>query len=108
MSDFKRKIYDKFGGRCAYCGNEITLNNMTVDHVNPKCNGGSNSYLNCFPSCQRCNSIKADGTVEEMRAKIVDSLQKLKTDRNFQMVRKYKMISLLCEEVTFYFENEEE
>ena len=104
MSDFKRSIFEKFGGKCAYCGNEITINNMTIDHVIPRSEGGSNSYLNCFPSCSRCNSIKANGTIEEMRDSIIYSVQKLKTDRNFQMARKYKMISSLSEEVTFYFE----
>lgn len=104
MSDFKTKVFEKFNGRCAYCGNEITVNNMTVDHIYPKSLGGSLSMFNCNPSCTRCNTLKANGTVEELREKILNSIQELKTNKHFQMVKKYKLTEIISEEVKFYFE----
>jgi len=28
-------VHSKFGGRCAYCGVEITIKQMQVDHIVP-------------------------------------------------------------------------
>jgi len=39
MSFLKQKrieIYSKYNGRCAYCGEEIQLKDMQVDHIIPK------------------------------------------------------------------------
>lgn len=30
------KVYNKYGGRCAYCGREIEYKDMQVDHIVPK------------------------------------------------------------------------
>lgn len=28
----RRFVYDKYGGRCAYCGSKIAFEDMQVDH----------------------------------------------------------------------------
>ena len=33
---------------------------MTVDHVLPKCKGGSNDEDNLVTACERCNNMKGD------------------------------------------------
>ena len=104
MYEFKKKIFSKFEGKCAYCGNEITIDNMTVDHIRPKSKGGSLSTFNCYPACSRCNTLKGDGTVEDLRNKIKYSLNQLKKSKEYQIARKYKLVSSLDEEVVFYFE----
>ena len=52
------KIFNRFNGRCAYCGSELTIKDMTVDHIIPKRNGGNNKYKNLFPACKSCNHEK--------------------------------------------------
>lgn len=52
---------------CQYCGKEIGLVHMTIDHVLPRSRGGENSWENCVASCSDCNSRKADKTPKEAR-----------------------------------------
>ena len=30
-------VYNKYNGHCAYCGCEIEMKDMQVDHIVPKC-----------------------------------------------------------------------
>lgn len=64
----RKKVYEKFDGHCAYCGREITLEEMQVDHVQPIRNGGTDDFKNLFPSCQICNHYKGSMDLEELRA----------------------------------------
>ncbi|MER6227438.1 HNH endonuclease [Streptomyces sp. 900105755] len=47
--------------RCAYCGQRAT----TVDHVVPRAQGGTDSWLNTVASCAEDNHRKADRTPEQ-------------------------------------------
>ncbi len=52
---FKKQIRYGFGGLCAYCrSNRAT----TVDHLKPKCKGGSSLRSNLLPACHSCNHDK--------------------------------------------------
>ena len=104
MSDFKRKVFEKLKGRCAYCGNDITIDNMTVDHKKPKSKGGSLSFSNCVPSCKRCNELKADGNIEDMKKKIEKTIKSLSKNKDFQILKKYGFVKLKKEPIIFYFE----
>ena len=56
-------------GRCWYCGIQTTRpGTFEVDHVFPKCFGGTNDPKNLVPACTSCNASKAYYTVEEFRA----------------------------------------
>lgn len=33
------KVYEKYGGHCAYCGEAIEFKEMQVDHIKPLCRG---------------------------------------------------------------------
>lgn len=52
---------------CQYCGKEIGVIKMTIDHVLPRSRGGTNSWENCVAACKDCNSRKADMTPKEAR-----------------------------------------
>ncbi|TXH08330.1 MAG: HNH endonuclease [Hyphomicrobiaceae bacterium] len=54
-------------GRCVYCGAHVTLDEMQVDHLFPKCQGGKGSRDNLAPSCGPCNNSKNGRSVEEYR-----------------------------------------
>lgn len=56
-------------GRCWYCGIQTTRpGTFEVDHVFPKCFGGTNDPKNLVPACTSCNAGKSYYTVEEFRA----------------------------------------
>lgn len=73
----RQQVYDKYGGVCAYCGRELSLNRdrhanmasdkMHVDHIHPRSRGGSSDLDNLNPSCFRCNWWKADMDLEAFR-----------------------------------------
>ena len=59
---FKR---DKFA--CQYCGAQPGSEELTIDHVLPRAQGGTSSWTNCVLACIDCNSRKADRTPEQAR-----------------------------------------
>lgn len=47
---------------CQYCYDELTLKDMTIDHVLPRARGGTTKWDNVVASCYTCNSIKGHRT----------------------------------------------
>lgn len=47
---------------CQYCGEKVTKDSATIDHVIPKAQGGQNGWLNTVCSCFPCNNAKEDRT----------------------------------------------
>ncbi len=62
---------------CAYCGVKLSQRNSTVDHVVPKCRGGSNSLSNLVLSCEKCNADKGDKMASAMTVKLMDKRYQL-------------------------------
>lgn len=50
-------VFEKFDGRCAYCGNPAT----SIDHVVSVKRGGDSRRGNLLPACTTCNSRKNAG-----------------------------------------------
>ena len=71
----RRAVYDKCGGHCAYCGKEITIQEMQADHVIPmefyesyKAVGKDiDTIENMLPACRSCNNYKSTLTLEKFR-----------------------------------------
>jgi len=114
----RQQVYDKCDGHCAYCGVEITLKQMQVDHIQPhwhtfteqqasqsKIVKGSHDLDNLNPSCARCNKWKSTYSVEHFRKVVETSLDRLKRDTpNFRLARDYGLIEVIEKPVIFYFE----
>lgn len=60
----RENIYKRDNYECVYCGNNM-IKILTLDHVIPQSKGGKNSWDNLVTACKRCNSEKADLTLEE-------------------------------------------
>lgn len=54
----KLTLYYRDGGICMYCGKQLTINDVTKDHVIPTCSGGINGWENIVCSCYDCNNQK--------------------------------------------------
>jgi 5-methylcytosine-specific restriction endonuclease McrA len=54
------EVYDH---RCAYCG--APTDDLTLDHVMPLAQGGSNTLSNVVPACRACNTDKGARTPEQ-------------------------------------------
>lgn len=72
-------VLNKYGGRCAYCGCDLTLSTMQVDHIksvyascleNDFVEIQDDSLENLNPSCRQCNFYKGTLNIEQFRYKI--------------------------------------
>lgn len=66
----RAKVYNKYNGRCAYCGCKLTKNNKTVDHWVPISGGGDNNIDNLYPCCLQCNKDKGNESLVLLRLKL--------------------------------------
>lgn len=57
---------------CAYCGVTLTVRTGTMDHVLPRAKGGRHVWENVTAACVRCNQMKRDWTLAEMRERTGD------------------------------------
>lgn len=67
----RRNIFLRDGGRCAYCGAEVSLNKFTRDHIVPKSRGGRLGWTNIVVSCQKCNAKKGNRLPQEAGMKLI-------------------------------------
>jgi 5-methylcytosine-specific restriction endonuclease McrA len=63
----RRGVLRRDKHRCMYCGKSAS----TIDHVQPKSRGGSDSWENLVACCLRCNNMKSDRTPAEMGWKLL-------------------------------------
>ena len=57
-----RKSLHSFTGKCCiYCG----IASQSIDHIQPKSQGGLSITENCVPACLNCNGNKSDEEVFE-------------------------------------------
>lgn len=70
----RRKVYERDGWRCWYCGKHLTQssapddeNTPCLDHIIAKSRYGDNCQSNLRLSCKSCNAAKADLDEEEYR-----------------------------------------
>ena len=109
------KVYNKFGGHCAYCGCKLEIKEMQVDHINSKYlakfrNEVDNSLENLNPSCRQCNFYKSTYSIDNFRKQIENTLiPNLKKNFNYRLARKYGLVGEIKEKpIKFYFEEVEE
>ena len=76
LSQSRRSVvYHMFNGHCAYCGQELPLWAMEVDHFKPYCSSRCNDLENLFPSCSICNAVKSIYSIEEFREIICQKIK---------------------------------
>lgn len=109
----RQKVFDKYGGKCAYCGCEL-VKGWHVDHIEPivrnwwngTCNKPENECEeNYNPSCASCNIQKGSNSLEAFREVIKQFIQSLnKYSTQYKFAKKYGLIQETDIEVKFYFE----
>lgn len=124
----RKEIYSKFKGRCAYCGHQIKIEDMQVDHIIPKStfsfhmetrhkvpsflshlqNGDVNHIDNLFPTCNICNLKKLNYSLEDFRQELNETIDKLENhSHTYKMAKRYNLVETKTySPIKFYFENE--
>ena len=63
----RRNIFKRDRYTCQYCGTQPGSEELTIDHVTPRSQGGVSSWQNCVLACVECNKRKANRTPEQAR-----------------------------------------
>ena len=66
----KHLLFGKQEGHCAGCKVSFQFRNLTVDHVTPQSQGGTDHMENLQLLCGACNSMKGTGTQAELIVKL--------------------------------------
>jgi 5-methylcytosine-specific restriction endonuclease McrA len=61
----RRNVYKRDHYTCQYCGAQPGSEELTIDHVLPRSQGGISSWENCVLACIGCNKRKADRTLSQ-------------------------------------------
>lgn len=128
----REKIFNKYGGRCAYCGCEL-VKGWHVDEIEPvrrteqykRDEKGKVIYVdykpviekfvlhperfhidNQNPSCASCNINKHSASLEDFRELIHGFLKSLNRDSTqYKIAKRYGLIHEIEKPVVFYFES---
>jgi 5-methylcytosine-specific restriction endonuclease McrA len=118
-------VYSKFNGRCAYCGIEIPLKDMQIDHIISQDNFvkkiknkskipvflrhltelDMNHIDNLNPSCRVCNKWKNYFDLEVFRIELSEQVKRLNDySSNYRIAKRYGQITETTKPICFYFE----
>ena len=74
----REQVYQKYNGHCAYCGCELEIKDMQVDHVLSVARAkwikdelDLNNIDNLMPSCRSCNYYKDTCSIETFRKNLI-------------------------------------
>jgi 5-methylcytosine-specific restriction endonuclease McrA len=54
----RNRIFERDELRCVYCGEQFPVEELTLDHVQPRVRGGDRSEGNLVTACKACNTLK--------------------------------------------------
>lgn len=121
----KQAILEKTDGKCAYCGCDLNLKSMTIDHVDPivrplelrnhqivtknvKGTPDQEHIDNKLPACRSCNSYKSSSSIESFRQRIAHWPDVfIGNNPCFRAMLRFGIIEIIKKPVVFEFEHQE-
>lgn len=103
----RQKVYEKYKGKCAYCGREIKYKDMQVDHfIAKRAYGeeGTDDISNLMPACRMCNHYKRANPLELFRTYIQEIPRKLRNNYIYKVGVAYGNVIENEKPIEFYFE----
>ena len=110
----KKYIYIRDEGKCFHCGKKLEINQVNIDHYQPKSKGGPNDYYNLVLSCKKCNKYKGITIPKDYRKvqselfkkavedrKITSSISRLKYNQLVEMVETINNIKMINNQIVF-------
>jgi 5-methylcytosine-specific restriction endonuclease McrA len=67
----RRNLFARDQNRCQYCGKRFPSGELSIDHVMPRSQGGTNSWDNIVCACVRCNVKKGGRTPDQAHMKLI-------------------------------------
>jgi len=110
-------VYNKCGGKCGYCGCDITPKEFQVDHIISQFhyrlkihkkytdNEDMDHISNLLPTCRVCNKWKSSHSLEQFRKEIGQQIRRLNDyNPNYRFAKKYNLLKETPHDIVFYFE----
>jgi hypothetical protein len=72
----RRTLYKRDKLTCQYCGAQPGSEELTIDHVTPRSQGGLTTWENCALACVKCNRKKADKTPKQANMRLLKEPKK--------------------------------
>ncbi len=123
MNKARRTIWNKSGGKCWYCGCDLSEKGWHADHFEPirrdfkyisgvgfrttgECDHPErDNEDNKVPACASCNIQKSSNSLEGFRRSIQDFVNSLNSYHNqYKFAKKYGLVQETNEKVQFWFE----
>jgi 5-methylcytosine-specific restriction endonuclease McrA len=67
----RRNIFARDRNRCQYCGHTFPTSELSLDHIVPRVQGGTNSWENIVCACVKCNMRKGGRTPRQAHMSLV-------------------------------------
>ena len=67
----RRNLFARDQNRCQYCGKRFASSELSLDHVIPRSQGGTNAWENIVCACIRCNVRKGGRTPHQAHLKLI-------------------------------------
>lgn len=67
----RRNLFARDRNRCQYCGHFFPSSELSIDHVQPRSQGGPDTWENLVCSCVKCNARKGGRTPEQARMNLI-------------------------------------
>ncbi len=83
----KKYIHERDKGVCYFCGKELPLKKVTLDHYLPKSKGGPDDTFNLVLCCKSCNKLKKSSIPEDYEQIMIQNLKKAVEDRKITSKR---------------------
>ncbi len=110
-------LLKKFDCKCAYCGDELSIDTLHIDHIiplrrtkyprfsDPDQIKGENTLENCNPACLTCNCSKSYYDLEEWRGKMYEDYDRIGVAfPRYKILKKLGLIVETYNPIVFYFE----
>jgi 5-methylcytosine-specific restriction endonuclease McrA len=88
-------VLNKYGCKCAYCGNVLTLATLKLDPTPDS----------IYPSCMRCKRRKGSKSIEQFRLHISVVHKQLQyLNSKYSLCKDYGMVADVSNYILFHFE----
>lgn len=93
----RKTLFQRDNYTCQYCGKKKPNDELSLDHVVPKCQGGLTTWENIVVACMSCNTKKAGRTPKEANMKLLSIPKKPKDNFIFGEIKVDSWAKLLGE-----------
>jgi 5-methylcytosine-specific restriction endonuclease McrA len=68
--NIRRMVINRDGMHCVYCDEDLTDQEIHLDHIIPESKGGPTTYDNLQVTCRKCNTSKGTLTESEFTERL--------------------------------------